>query len=338
MKVCWRSFVVGVWGLLLSISAAPLLPAQEADSSQQASATQPSANSEEFDKRLDRLQRANPAVEGRDKIAADLEDLLSSFPKHERRGEAMLHIADLYTLSNPSAGYEADPEASLNWYRQASESLAVGSPLWSQATIRYASHLQDSSSGRSALTKARSLLEKVVQKSESLVSQLHGEFGLIDQSFHEKNPLGIELHANRILDWQPEEDAFFTDEERQLIQGLKFGAVRQLIELAENANNLDGLATASVAGTKAQRIDYVNELVERYPMPPLRQFADQAIARIKEASEPPPPAPFVDTPLEAKSSPVRTMFLIANVVVVIVLAAILAVRWKQRCSATPSSV
>lgn len=280
-----------------------------------------------FDKRLNSLQRANPETRGRDNLVAAGERLLSDFPDHPRRAEAMLRIAELYGLANPKAGCEENLPKSVEWFGHAVDAAKVGDDVWCKANLGVSNSLRRYTSGRSELTESRAALTAVAKEAASQVMRLRAEYELIQQCKFERNPLGIENQAKLVLDWK--EPAGAGAKDKKAFHGFKVAAAQELVLLAQNASYGESLTPASLAGSKEQRTAYVRALAEKYPMLDVNRTADRALASIA-SSKPVGGQDSRKTVLADAGGWARHYFLIANVVMIVALGVMIVVRRRAR--------
>lgn len=96
----------------------------------------PSSFADSFLDELNYLKEQNPQIVGRDSQIVLYEQLLKDHPNHPDRATAMLLIADLWQMSDPTNGVERDVEKELDWVRRARTASEIGSPTWFDAGFR----------------------------------------------------------------------------------------------------------------------------------------------------------------------------------------------------------
>jgi hypothetical protein len=257
----------------------------------------------------------NVAAMGRDAIVNECQRIIDEYPNDPRVAEAMLRAASVYELSLPGTENEPDPGTALNWLRRAAGMATPGSGAWLDANLRVANRLR-SAGDASATAEAKAILEAVQSDvGDDPLNVARLTYELEAQALVERDVDAAERYCRDLLD-APLVDAPLG---ALPLDDLQASAARELM-----------LGWVSLEESKEKRRSRINALAREYAdIKNIEKSAAVAFKQLDLRRD----APFIaiDAPgtIADDRSQRRALFLSANVLVVLLLAALLV---KQRLS------
>jgi hypothetical protein len=297
--------------LLLFLNVLPWVTTANADS--------PPQGSQEFHARLDSLQQSERSDADPVLIIAGYRQLITESGDHPDIADAM-HALGRFCRSAADR-HPQSPEyrdAAIEWFRRAVEASRESTLVWYRARIDLAGQLRWKRDDDDAVREARAIIEAMAAKyPDQAVTQVRVKSELVAQCLAEENYIAAERHCREVLDWPKfSGDTPASVIEQRILETHQAGSAMYLVQ-----RQIHG------PGTKKGKTAWLEQFVRGYSD---RPWCPETVKRAREriaALDDPPPS-IASLPLLASNRrTVRTVFLVCNLVVVLVLGVL--VLWNR---------
>ena len=143
---------------------------------------------DEFSDQLTYLKKQAVGETGRAAKIAGYQELLAAHPKHPQRSVAMLDIAKLWQVHDPSNGIKQDLDQELKWLRKAASASEVASEIWFDVNFRIVGNIYFKDS-----KETRRILNNLIENSPNSIVDAHCQYELQRLASHEKDYAEQEL-------------------------------------------------------------------------------------------------------------------------------------------------
>jgi beta-lactamase regulating signal transducer with metallopeptidase domain len=209
------------------------------------------AAADEFAKKLQSIEKQELADVGREGKIAAYETLLRDYPDHPNRAKAMMAIAALWQITDPSLQIKPDEEKGIAWLRRAREAAARGSEDWIEAQSWLAARIRPSD-----VSEARRLLEEILDTKPGPIAETQTLYELQGVACEEGKLDEAEKICTRLQEW-PNDPARMP--EKMFDKGQVYRNIQTSASIMMNTWN------SSMQPPPGGRVKKIADFVKKYP-------------------------------------------------------------------------